>query len=114
MYLLSDVATQKFLPLEFSAEIGHDGINVIDIVSLIDKQRERSLIDPDSLETVDCLFRKRLLLFLILEMHLDILHSEIHQQISNGLHLASYFEVDQNQKVTLVCLHITIKYKFSD
>ena len=114
MYLLSDVATQKFLSLEFPANIGHNGINVVDIVSLVDKQRQRGLIYSDSLETVYSLFWKSLLLLLIFEMHLDVRHLEVHQQIPNGLHLASDLEVDQDQQVTLVCLHITIKYKFSD
>lgn len=81
-------------------------------MSLVHQDRERGFIYLDAPQPGSDLLGHFLLGVLVLEVDLDKGQVQVAAEVSDGLRLAPYFEVDQHQWFGLLLLHILIKYLY--
>ena len=89
------MCSQQIFPLEPSAQVSHNGIDIVDEQALKDQKGQGLLIDSNSLEALNHLLGN-LLQVVLLPMDLDECQTEVEEQISHRLQLASDSVVDQD------------------
>jgi hypothetical protein len=89
------MCSQQIFPLEPSAEVSHNRVDIIDEQALEDQKGQRLLIDSNSFETLNYLLGN-LLQVVFLPMDLDECKAKIEKEISYRLKLASDSVVDED------------------
>lgn len=87
------MCSQQVFPLEPSAEVGHNGVDIVDEQALEDQEGKRLLINSYSFQALNHLLGNLLeVVFLPMDLHES--KAEIEEEVSNRLKLPSYSIVD--------------------
>lgn len=87
------MCSQQVFPLESSAEVGHNGVDIVDEQALEDQEGKRLLINSYSFQALNHLLGN-LLEVVFLPMDLHECKAKIEEEVSNRLKLPSYSIVD--------------------